>query len=330
MGTQGRCPQRCRGLSLVVLGLVLGVWLCPVSAQDTPVTVDVVFGDGDDARPPLGGGGCIQRSSLCHAPRTSFDVFSELVLPRLDTRIERALAQVGRDVKQWYEPHIFSAVFRYERVDFDLNSTVDLDGDIYATLLNGVWEFGNFSYGALIPVEFLDAESLDAYRVGLVLYGQYHHQLAPPLTVGVTINANYRHTGIDDDRFDDLNAFGTGVALSLEYDRELYRAGLAFLYNYSHDDSDFPDDEQHLMSIGTSVGTRVGKRAAVNVFAIWNRDLTDEQDTTGDTDEDYFDLGIDLSWSFTPTWKLIGGYKKVLDLDDFDSDMGFVGTLLRF
>ena len=41
-------------------------------------------------------------------------------------------------------------------------------------------------------------------------------------------------------------------------------------------------------------------------------------------------LTLDKTWNLSPTWKLTGGYKKLLGLEDFDSNMVFLGTLWRF
>jgi hypothetical protein len=315
--------------------------------------VNILFErEGEEEILPLGGG-CALRSSLCGGERTRFDVFNELVLPslktamelsvepdrgtgrqrylpRLDTTTEQVIAQAVEDTKPWYEPRVFAAILRYENVRFDQDISVDLDGDVYSTLVHVRWESDDFSYGILLPYEFLDLDGFDAHRIGFILYGQYRRMLVDPFFLGVTLHGNYSFTNIDDKRFDDLNTWGTGVALSLEVEQEAFQAGLAVLYNYAKDDSDHLNDEQHLLSIGAKVGLRTEERVALLAFVMWNYDLSEDDPAVRRTDDDYIDVGFEASWSLTPSWKLTGGYKKVLALKDFNSDLVFIGTLLRF
>ena len=77
-------------------------------------------------------------------------------------------------------------------------------------------------------------------------------------------------------------------------------------------------------------GLRLGVNAAVALFGTWTYDATAFSRIREGSDRDYFDLGLEATWNVSPSWKLTGGYKKVLGLEDFDSNMVFLGTLLRF
>ena len=99
---------------------------------------------------------------------------------------------------------------------------------------------------------------------------------------------------------------------------------------YNTDDIDRANDDQLLVKVGTNFGLKLGKRGALNLFGTWTLDVTEYDDRPGDPDDDYFDLGVDIAWNLSKTWSLSGGYKKVLGLDGFDSDLFFLGSLVRF
>jgi hypothetical protein len=164
--------------------------------------------------------------------------------------------------------------------------------------------------------------------LGTMLYGRYTLPLAKALSLGVNAHAQYTFTAISDSS--DLHTFGTGLGLSLLYDREQFFVDGALLYQYTVDDSAAVNDHQHLLRLGTRVGIRLGSNALITVFGSWIYDATDYQRVVSRSDDNYFDLGTELAFNLSKTWKIGGGYKKVLGLQGFDSDLVFVGTLFRF
>jgi hypothetical protein len=68
----------------------------------------------------------------------------------------------------------------------------------------------------------------------------------------------------------------------------------------------------------------------VNTFGTWSQDVTDYSNGVQNGSKGYLDLGIEMGLSLSKTWKINGGYKKILGLADFDSNAVFLGTLFRF
>jgi hypothetical protein len=319
-----------------ITGKYLCVWLRSLllipllaSAQETaPVTVIVQFEQPAVEAFGGSGGGNLPASSISAAGVTSFTIFNQVVLPRIETETERETKQeeVARRLPR--RPRTFGGMFRYENVDFD-EAASGLDGNIYATSLQMAWDIENFSVGFLIPYEFLDLRRFNANLVGTIPYGQYNLRLNPVYTMGFTVNGNYIYTAIDNN-FNDVSTYGGGMGLSLTMDRDVFAVSGAFLYQYNKDDSNSENDHQHLIKFGTNVGVRISQNTVVNLFGTWNYDVTGYKQTANVTDDNYFDLGLEASWSVSKTWNLNGGYKRILGLSDFDSNQFFVGTLLRF
>ena len=311
-------------LGMLCLGFLL-LPLCVLAQGTVPITVIFQFGNEVSL-----GASCVPRTTLCDPERSSFALFNEIVLPSIETKVGQESREAEEREQRLRRSRLFGGQIRYERVDLSNQTGRDLDGDIYSTNLKMLWEIEDFSFGFLIPYDFMDLDSLNVHRIGTVAFGQYDLDLRDDLTLGFTVNGNYLHTAIDTSDIDDVNTFGGGVSASLTLDRDLFVFGGAVSYQFHADDSDRDNNKQHLLKIGTLAGLRLGDRAAVTLFSTLNYDATDYTNTLREVDDTYFDLGFEVAWSLSSTWHLTGGYKKVLGLEDFDSDMVFLGTLLRF
>jgi hypothetical protein len=290
------------------------------AAQGTvPVTVEIVFDD-----PQFGGLG-VGLTSISSSAQTSNLVITELAAPQVQTALEKAAAPQLRG-----HPRTVGGFFRYEHVEFDTLGVLDLDGNIYATNVHLRWDRNNVSYGFLIPYDFLDLQSFNAYRIGAIVYGQYHLALSALATLDLTANGNYTYTAVDTDDLENVNTFGGGVSVTLTLDTGRFVGGGLVSYQFNADDSTNVDDQQHLLKLGATAGFRLGRSVAVALFSTWTYDATAYSAIREDSDADYFDLGLELTWNLSPTWKLTGGYKKILGLEGFDSNMVFLGTLWRF
>jgi hypothetical protein len=310
------------------LGSLLWIPILASAQQSAPVTVTIQF------EPPAveafggSGSGDVAISTISAAGVTSFTIFSQVVLPRVESVAERESKQDELAQRLPQRPRTFGGTFRYEHVDFESGAS-GLDGNIYATNLQMAWDIENFSVGFLIPYEFLDLRSFDANQIGTILYTQYNIQFHLIYTLGLTANSNYIHTSINNN-FPDFNTLGGGVGLSLTIDKELYVVSGAFSYQFNKDDSDSENDHQHLIKLGGNIGIRIGQSGVVNLFGTFNYDITPYTQVLNVTDDQYWDLGIEASWSITKIWNLNGGYKRILGLNNFESNQFFIGTLLRF
>lgn len=121
---------------------------------------------------------------------------------------------------------------------------------------------------------------------------------------------------------------GGGLSGSLHFIQENYEAGFGFSWQYNEDDIDMDDDHQHLIKVGTNVGGHVTDQQVINIFGVWNKDVTDYSADYGD--DNYFDPGIEYRANFSGTWVFNAGYKKVFELEGYDSEMIYLGSNFIF
>src|SRR5262249_15616978 len=206
---------------------------------------------------------------------------------------------------------------------------LDLDGNSYVTNLQFAWDMDRFSFGVLLPYDFLDLQSFNAHIVGLVPYAQYRLRLSDIYAATFTVNGNYAYTTLNE-HLGDFNTYCGGVSISVTRDQGLLVVRGALSYQFNRDDTGNINDHQHLLKFGTDVSVRVGSAAIVTLFGIWNYDPTSYKDVVNNPKNNYVDLGLEGGISLSRTWKLTGGYKTVLGFRHFDSHQVFVGSLFRF
>lgn len=270
---------------------------------------------------PITSAGSIDQPTSA-ASTTSRLVFTELVVPTMQTTTEktRQAAQKAQGAVR-----TFGGSLRTEWVD----KAGDENGMVSGFNLGLAYDVDNFTFGVMVPYDYFNFDSFTANRIGSILFGQYHLSLTEELEATLTANLNYMFTdfrifGQDDD----LNTYGGGLSAGLRYSQELYELGCGISYQYNQDDVDLEDDSQDLVKVGANVGYRVTPDQVVNLFGTWTYDATDYKYDYGDTD--YFEIGTEYRGNFTETWALNVGYRKIVDLEDYDSDMVYLGTTWQF
>lgn len=254
---------------------------------------------------------------------TSRLVFNEIVMPGVQTRSSKKKEDAQ---KAQGKTRIFGGKVRYEDLDVDRN-----DGDLVGFNLGIAQDFDNFTVGLILPYDNIDFDDLfNVDRYGLVLFGQYNIDLTPDVTIAGTANLNYTYTDVDFDsgESDRFNTAGGGLSASVTLDKDIVVTSAAISYQYNEDDSNVKDDHQHLVKMGANAGYRIGDNHVITIFGVWNADITNY--SYEPVDDDYFDLGAELTTNFSETWGLTVGYKTVVDLEAFDSDMYYLGSILRF
>jgi hypothetical protein len=270
------------------------------------------------------GGGDLASAYASAAGVMSRLVFQNLVIPSVKSRAE-LVAEEKTSVNM---PRTFAASLSWEDIDFQ--STGE-NGDLYGANIGMAWDTDNISYGFMLPYDHLEFDTFDAERIGLIGFAQYHLELSDSLSAVVTGHLNYTFTAMDFDRGnndDDISTYGGGFSSSLTLDKELFVISAGASYMYNTDDSDLEDDEQHLLKCGITAGLRNGDNGVFNVFAVWNLDVTNYD--VDPKDDDYFDVGVEGSYTFSDTFGLTLGYKKVVDLQDFDADQIYIGSTWKF
>lgn len=262
-------------------------------------------------------------SPISAAAKTSGIVFDRLVMPGATTRRAKEKAA---DQKAMHMTRTIGGQLRYANIEQN-----DSDGDVIGCNIGMAHDFENFTIGGILPYDYMDFDSFfNANRLGLILFAQYFHDLSPSVTATFTGNLNYVYTDIDYNYggSDDINTFGGGLSASMTLDKDSYVASMAFSYQYNRDDIDVEDDYQHLIKFGVNAGYRFGQNIVVTLFSVWNKDITDYKYSS--QDDDYCDLGTEVTMNLSDTFGLTVGYKKVVSLDNYDSDEVYLGSTLKF
>lgn len=275
----------------------------------------------------IGGTGGGDQAAAYTAPAgvTSRIVMQNLVVPAAKTRAEQKKENIRKALNM---ARTYGAALSWEDVDFDNSGE---NGDLYGANIGMGWDNDNISYGFMLPYDYLDFDSFDAHRIGLIGFGQYHLKISDSLSTSFTGHLNYTYTDIDLDNGDndDVNMFGGGLSAAITLDKDLFITTVGVSYLYNTDDSNADEDEQHLIKLGTNIGVRNGDNGVFNVFAIWNTDITD-YDNNADVDEDYYEFGVEGSFTLSDTFGLTLGYKKVIELKGFDADQVYIGSTWKF
>ncbi len=245
-------------------------------------------------------------------------VFSELVVPTMKTTAEQNRLAAAGGVRT------FGGALRGEWVE----KAGDENGLITGFSLGLAYDEDNYTVGVILPYDYLDFDSYRANRLGPILYGQYHLGLTDSLEATLTANANYLFTDLRISEAEDINTYGGGLSLGVRYSQEIFEIGVGGSYQYNQVDLDIEDDDQHLVKAGANIGVRITDNQVINLFGTWNYDFTDyEVDLV---DDEYFEIGTEYRANFTETWGMNVGYRKVADLEDYDSDMVYLGSSWQF
>lgn len=270
------------------------------------------------------GGGDEASAYTSPAGVTSRLVMQNLVIPAAKTRAEKAKEDAQKTLKK---ARTLGAAAAWEDVKF--SDGVET-GDIYGANIGMAWDNENISYGFMLPYDYLDFDNFDANRIGLIGFGQYKLSLSGELSAAFTGHLNYTYTDMDFAGIghESVNVYGGGLSASATYDSDMFVVSAGASYLYNTDDTDAKDDEQHLLKFGFNTGVRNGDDGVFNVFAVWNIDVTNYENDP--QDDDYFEVGMEGSYTFSDTFGLTLGYKKVIELQDFDADQIYLGSSWKF
>ncbi len=254
--------------------------------------------------------------------RTSEMVMTQLVIPKEKSIAYKKLTNLKNNA---------GPILRYEDIEIDKKGPNE-EADIYGTTLMWARDLENISVGLMVPYDYFDFDNSEIdniNQVGIIIFGQYKIPLASDtILLTLTGDVNYFYADIDrkHKKDDNLNSVGLGGGLSLKALKwEKFIPSIGVSYHYTDDDTKTSD--HYLLKAGTNLAFLPTEKLALNLFAVWNNDPTDYYH--GDND-DYWDLGIEINFLATQTWNLTIGYKKVVDLEDFDSDQFYVGAIWKF
>ena len=163
-------------------------------------------------------------------------------------------------------------------------------------------------------------------RFGAIGFLQYRMPVAEDVELGLTGSASYMFTYAGDN---DVTVTGIGPAVSVTYTgSDAFIPSMAVSYTYSKDNSHTDIDYQHLIKVPVNLGFRIGENAVVNGFGIWNYDASDYM--SDNDNRSFYDAGVEVQYYASETFSMSLGYKAVLDVENYESNTIYLGTLIRF
>lgn len=266
-------------------------------------------------------------ASTSASAKVSDTIYRSIINPSIQTRSQQRQQQ-DRPLQKLI---VALADLKYERAEF--NDTND-KGNIGGFTTSGSYDINrNFTLGAVVPYDYLNFDTFEAHRTGIILYGKNTLKLPSHFELSTAVNGNYMYTASQFKTVsssNQLSTYGGGFSTRLKFDHidSNFVPSAAFSLQYNEDNTDIRDNHQYLVKLGPSLGYRVLDNATVQVSGTWNKDITHYSQNTNDTE--FYDLGIESAWVISDAWQLRGGYKKILGLKNFDSDSVFLGSSIKF
>lgn len=253
---------------------------------------------------------------------TSRLVFENLVMPSVKTATE---LRMESQKKANGEVRTFGAMLRGEFLKSN-----DSSGTVYGLNLGLAYDKDKYTFGVMIPYDRLNIGELEGNRAGLVAFGQYHLQPMSNWEVSLTGNMNYLFTQLNSigGSSDNLHTYGGGFSTSLRYMKEQYEIGSGISYQYNRSDNVSTDNSQHLLKLGLNGGYRITPDNVLSAFSSLTCDVTSY--TSKPDDVNYYEVGTEYRTNLSDTWSFSLGYKKVLGMTNYRSDLVYIGTMAQF
>ncbi|WP_089936943.1 hypothetical protein [Candidatus Entotheonella palauensis] len=313
---------------LLLMVFALNVTLAGWSQAQQEVTVIVDF-PANDLLPPTARAARTGAGTIASNPIGTPGTFAPATKTQLDR--EEKTAELAQQRPR--RPYAFAASLSHERFEFNVGDRKQ-DGHITLSTAQMLWVINDFTLGVLLPFERIEielaTETIDFFRFGLAGLAQYQLPLNEVLTARATFLGRYSF-GSFSDQNSDRHTLTLGTGASLAADLDVVSGTVGMSYHFAAED-DNPDgnETQHVVRLGGDLGVRLGRRLALTGFGAWTLDVTDYTGRQSDIDDSYGEVGGELAWSLSPTWRLQGGYKRVIALADFESDLVFLSTIVRF
>ncbi|MEY3882164.1 MAG: hypothetical protein RIQ94_2960 [Pseudomonadota bacterium] len=264
-------------------------------------------------------------ASTSASSKVSNTIFNTIINPAIQTRTQQ------QQSKTLQKLIVSVADLKYERAQFtDTNDKGNIGG-FTASASYDINE--KFSFGAVIPYDYLSFNTFQAHRTGVIIYAKNTLKLPSSFELSTAINGNAMYTASQDrvtNRVTQLGTFGGGFSTRLKFDNNdsNFVPSVAFSYQYNQDSTNIQDNYQHLIKLGPSLGYRVLDNATIQVAGSWTKDISQYKQLQNGND--FYDVGVEGTWLISDEWQLRSGYKKVLGLTNFESDSFYLGSSLKF
>ncbi len=247
------------------------------------------------------------------------------VVPLITQEKDKAVMQSGMRLRT------LGAMLKYENAEF---RTGDMpEADIYGGMLGFAMDTERFTFGVIVPYNYMDfsrSDIKDINQMGGVAFAQYRMPIRDRYELSFHATLDYIWEGINRKvNDDDINTMGGSLGMSLKTRcSDMLEPSVMVFYHYGHDDGEIGD--HHLIRTGMNLAVYPNKTIAMNIYGLANFDETDYPQNIAVTDDLYWDAGIEMAYQATDTFNFTAGYKKVLGMEKFDSDMVYIGSLWKF
>ncbi len=272
---------------------------------------------------------CVEHGS--DAASSAYAVFAGSIGLTTNTFFANVVMPTAKPVATKALTGMKAADFRIKYESLRIDAGADEEADIYGMTAGLSMDKDRLSYGILLPYDYMDFDSpalKSVNQTGPMLFVRYKMPIADErYTLGLSGNVNYLYTNYDfKEGNDDINTFGSGIGASFTVNTwKGIVPSIAALYQYADDDTDVGD--YNMIKLGGNVALLPNDNTAVNLFAYWTNDLTDYRQVDG---EEFWDIGIEVSYLVTQTFDLTFGYKRVASFDNVNDDQFYLGTVWTF
>jgi len=274
-------------------------------------------------------------SGLSTTQNTQNTVFDNVIAPRTPTRLEtkerEAEKEEGKTIQKL--PSSVGALMKFESFSFAGRS-----GFKFGTTFGYEYEEDRIRAGILLPYDFVKSNdaNLEFHRLGPVPYANYALLTEGPDPLTLRLGAFASLIGVMNAGTSSGNntvTFSGGPSISAEKEfKAVIVKGLidsfitTFGFGFTFSSNNQKDSKvQSSIKTGLNVGVPIGDNYVANVYTNYNVQV--EPDSL---DNDYYNLGGELSVYFTRLISATAGFKTVLGLDDFTSYEGYLGAILKF
>jgi len=260
--------------------------------------------------------------------RVSDTIYTQVVNPITLSKSEKAKEEKAKE-KNMRTMQFFMADLKYERAKQGGND----DGNIVGFTAGVSYDLSkNISLGVVLPYDYIDFNSYQAHRTGLIGYVKHTLKLAHNFELSNTLNTNYIFTSMtptNSNQSIDRHTGGGGFSTRLSYDSKgAFVPAAIFSIQHNQDDSATELDNQTLVKLGSSLSYRIGDNAVIQVSGAWNKNITEY--SVNPVDDDFFDIGGEVSWKISEEWQLKGGYKTMQGLKNYQSNSFYIGSTVAF
>jgi len=170
-----------------------------------------------------------------------------------------------------------------------------------------------------LPLYTSDYGNFDITTMGLDLAGKYH------LSENIAVGAHANWIRSDFDGGNDQDTFVVGPFASFDYTfSEKMSLSVGILFDRIDPEN---ADADWLGAIGANLGIAISPNFVLNPYLLYFNNL----DHSGFGDDDWWDLGVEGSFSLSNIWHLNGGIKTTLGYDPFDTSYEiYLGTTWVF